>query len=240
MTWKFDPEDERYSVLQVVAFEDVYNPDKTYYSAPASIEMTGKVPEEHTINGKTYTEVVEKGETFTQKYKFLNTWKYIYETPNNLPLMRLSDIILCKAEILNELNGPNQEPIDLINRIRARAFQDTDHGLVLANYPGKDDLRSAICDERLFELNMECLRRPDLIRMGLWKDRMQEYFQTIAKKYEWKEKNEGKEPGYYAGSWTAYPDPNSLTDQDIRMYMPVPYREVTLNPALANNREFTE
>ena len=240
MTWKFDPEDERYSVLQVVAYEDVYNPDKTYYSAPSSIEMTGKVPEEHTINGKTYTEVIEKGETFTQKYKFLNTWKYIYETPNNLPLMRLSDIILCKAEILNELNGPNQESIDLINRVRDRAFQDSDHGLVLGDYAGKDDLRSAICDERLFELNMECLRRPDLIRMGLWKDRMQKYFTAIARKYEWKEKNEGRESGYYAGAWAAYPDPNSLTDQDIRMYMPVPYREVTINLALANNREFSE
>ena len=39
------------------------------------------------------------GKTYTQKYKFLNTWKYIYDTPNNLPLMRLSDIILCKAGI---------------------------------------------------------------------------------------------------------------------------------------------
>ena len=240
MSWKFDKADDRYKVLQVTAYKDVYNPEKTYYAAPESIEMTGKVNENHTIGGKTYTEVFEMGETYTQKYKYLNTGKYIYETPNNLSLLRLSDIILCKAEILNELNGPNMESINLINRVRSRAFQNSEHNLGLADYASAEELRRAICDERLFELNLECLRRPDLIRMGLWKDRMSEYLRTIAKKYEWQEINEGKAKGYYDGSWAAYPAPATLTDKDIRMYMPIPYREVTLNGALAGARDYAE
>lgn len=240
MSWKFDKEDERYKILQVTSYEDIYRPDEKYYAAPETIEKTGKVNENHTINGKTYTSVFELAETYTQKYKYLNPKKYIYETPNNLPLLRLSDIILCKAEILNELNGPSQEVIDLINRIRSRAFRNTDHNLVISDYPSKEELRSAICDERLFELNLECQRRPDLIRMGLWKDRMSEYIRTIAKKYEWKEINEGKEKGYYNGSWAAYPQPESLKEKDLRMYMPIPYREVTLNGQLANARDYIE
>ena len=106
--------------------------------------------------------------------------------------------------------------------------------------PDKAALRSAICDERMFELNLECLRRPDLIRMGLWKDRMAEYVTSIAKKYAWKEQNEGRNAGYYDGAWAAYPSPETLTDNDIRMYMPIPYREVSLNPSLASARDYVQ
>ena len=240
MSWKFDKEDERYKVLQVTEYEDIYRPDEKYYAAPESIEKTGKVNENHTINGKTYSAVFELAETYTQKYKYLTPRKYIYETPNNLPLLRLSDIILCKAEILNELNGPNQEVIDLINRIRSRAFRKTDHNLDLSAYTSKEELRSAICDERLFELNLECQRRPDLIRMGLWQVRMSEYIKTIAKKFEWREINEGKAKGYYDGLWAAYPQPESLKEKDLRMYMPIPEREVKLNGQLAEARNYIE
>ncbi|MBQ6197651.1 MAG: RagB/SusD family nutrient uptake outer membrane protein [Bacteroidales bacterium] len=236
MTWQFDPADERLTVLQVTEYEDVYSPDETYYRAPSNLAETGAVNKNHTVNGKTYVLMNELAETYTQKYKFLNTWKYIYDTPNNLPLMRLSDMILCKAEILNEISGPTQEAIDLINRVRDRAFQDSAHGLSLASYAGKEDLRSAICDERLFELNMECQRRPDLIRMGLWKDRMTKYINTIKQRYVQKAANEGQEAGYYDPAWAAYPDVATLTDDDIRRYMPVPYREVTLNPSLKDAR----
>ena len=41
MTWKFDPADERLTVLQVREFEDVYAPDETYYRAPADVTETG-------------------------------------------------------------------------------------------------------------------------------------------------------------------------------------------------------
>ena len=92
-----------------------------------------------------------------------------------MPLLRFADIVLCKAEILNELNGPTREAIDLVNKIRERAFQNQEHNLKLEDYATTDDLREAICDERAFELNNEGVRRPDLIRMGLWKDRLNKY-----------------------------------------------------------------
>ena len=186
---------------------------------------------------ETYYELTyckENNAVCTQKYKYQKPGTYNYDTGNNYPIMRFADIILCKAEILNELNGPNQESIALINRIRERAFGNSRHNLSLSDYATKEDLRDALCDERLFEFNMEGLRRTDLIRMGLWKDRMDKYVASQKEKAEWKEKNENKESGYYASDYLGYP--TDLTENDVRRYFPIPAFELELNPDLANAR----
>lgn len=41
---------------------------------------------------------------------------------NDKVLDRYAEVLLFKAEALNELNGPNQGSVDLINDIRKRAF----------------------------------------------------------------------------------------------------------------------
>ena len=153
--------------------------------------------------------------------------------------MRLADIILCKAEILNELNGPTQDAIDLINEIRERAFQDTDHNLKLSDYSTQEALRNAICDERLFELNNEGTRRPDLIRMGLWKDRLDKHFAQIKQKWIYNEDNVEQKTGTrpdYSSNWLVYP--TDLTEDDIRRYFPAPKRESDINPDLNHCRDF--
>ena len=40
---------------------------------------------------------------------------------NDIIVIRYADILLTRAEALNELNGPTQEAIDLINEVRNRA-----------------------------------------------------------------------------------------------------------------------
>lgn len=90
----------------------------------------------------------------------------------DIVLLRLSDIILARAEALNEINGPNQTSIDLINMVRERAFGDTDHNLVLTDYTSTEALRSAILDERGWELFFEGHRRQDLIRHGVYVEKM--------------------------------------------------------------------
>jgi putative outer membrane protein len=238
LTWEYEVDDERYSELLVTNFRDVYDTDETvpqhFYRIPNSVEESGAVYEESP------TKVVkELGASYTKKYKYLHTGTYNYSTENNMPLIRLADIILCKAEILNELNGPTQESIDLINEIRSRAFQSDMHNLKLADYPNKETLRSAICDERLLELNNEGVRRPDLIRMGLWKDRLDKYIAGVKLRSEWKEKN-AKDPSTadFSSDWKVYPQ--DLTEDDIRRYFPAPKRELDLNPALADCRSFAK
>ncbi len=237
LTWMYEPEDERYTELMVVSFRNVYDNDNTpkprYYQIPESIEKVGTVyfdSDEKTIN--------ELGASYTKKYKYLRPGSYNYNTKNNMVILRFADIILCKAEILNELNGPTQEAIDLVNRIRSRAFQNEDHNIKLTDYPTKEALRNAICDERLFELNNEGVRRPDLIRMGLWKDRLDKYIAAIKLKSEWREKNAANTNADYSSEWKVYP--NNLTENDIRRYYPAPKREQDLNPELANCRSFAQ
>ena len=82
---------------------------------------------------------------------------------NDIPEIRFAEILLNRAEALNELNGPNQESIDLINRIRARAGLSTP--LKVSDFASKEELRMLILDERGWEFYSEGKRRLDLIRM---------------------------------------------------------------------------
>jgi hypothetical protein len=64
---------------------------------------------------------------------------------------------------LNEINGPNQESIDLINDIRIRAGVGT---YDLLDFASKDELRDAIFQERQWEFFIECKSREDMRRYG--------------------------------------------------------------------------
>lgn len=78
------------------------------------------------------------------------------------PTIRYAEILLARAEALNELNGPNQESIDLINQIRERAELED---IQLGDFASKEELRMHILDERGWEFYAERKRRLDLIRM---------------------------------------------------------------------------
>ncbi|MDR1369137.1 MAG: RagB/SusD family nutrient uptake outer membrane protein [Dysgonamonadaceae bacterium] len=82
---------------------------------------------------------------------------------NDFPFVRYADILLARAEALNELNGPNQESINLINMIRNRAQVDN---LSLSDFKSKEELLEQILKERRWEFWYEGHRRRDLIRTG--------------------------------------------------------------------------
>lgn len=234
--WKFHPEDKRLTDLIVRDYIQYQTNDKRVYLTPPSVEKVGSMLSTLDENYYELTYCKENTGVCTQKYKYQKPGSYNYDTGNNYPIMRFADFILCKAEILNELNGPNQESIELINRIRERGFGNNKHNLSLSDYPTRESLREALCDERLFEFNMEGLRRTDLIRMGLWKDRMDKYVASQKQKAEWKAVNEGKEPGYYESDYLSYP--TDFIENDVRRYFPIPAFELELNPDLANARTF--
>lgn len=90
---------------------------------------------------------------------------------NDIPVIRFADILLSRAESLNELNGPNQESIDLINQVRSRAEVPN---LNLSDFSSKEMLNAAILQERGWEFWWEDKRRDDLIRHGEFISRAQE------------------------------------------------------------------
>ncbi|MBW6490353.1 MAG: RagB/SusD family nutrient uptake outer membrane protein [Lentimicrobium sp.] len=91
---------------------------------------------------------------FTNKYRII-TWP----SPQNYILLRLADIILLKAEALNE-NGDLSGAAALVNLIRSRV------NLPVTNASTKEAMRLAIEKERRLELAFEGHRWFDLKRTG--------------------------------------------------------------------------
>lgn len=233
--WKYDKADERFSKLLVGEYPDVYDANKKY-----------KVPtfqEVGTLNNEKSTPViVELAQAYTNKYFYEKAGTYNYNVPNNLILLRYADVLLCKAEILNELKGVNSTSLALLNQVRERAFRNSSHNYRMADFTSKEEFRSVLCDERLLELNNEGSRRIDLIRMGLWKNRMDAYMEAIKAKVEIKEKNMGLSPGSLSAEWSVYPkfSHEPLKRFDKRRYYLIPKVYSTKFPQLLNNRTFLE
>lgn len=82
---------------------------------------------------------------------------------NDIVYIRLADILLSRAEALNEKSGPNTESIDLINQVRSRAQAPLKS---VSDFSSKESLRDFILAERGREFYTEGLRREDLIRHG--------------------------------------------------------------------------
>jgi hypothetical protein len=83
---------------------------------------------------------------------------------NDIPVFRLADIYLMKAEALlrgatpTTINGELQTPLTLVNKVRLRSHAPAATSIAL------DDM----LDERARELSWEAWRRDDLIRFGLF------------------------------------------------------------------------
>lgn len=84
---------------------------------------------------------------------------------NDVVELRYAAILLARAEALNELQGPNQESIDLVNEIRRVAGVPP---LVPSAYASTEALREQILIERAWEFYTEGKRRQDLIRHSLF------------------------------------------------------------------------
>ncbi|WP_080057960.1 RagB/SusD family nutrient uptake outer membrane protein [Spirosoma aerolatum] len=81
----------------------------------------------------------------------------------DVPVIRYADILLTRAEALNELNGPTTEAFTLINQVRTRAGIAN---LTAGDTPTREAFRTAIFKERGWEFYSEGKRREDLIRQG--------------------------------------------------------------------------
>jgi hypothetical protein len=84
---------------------------------------------------------------------------------DNVPLIRLAEVILTRAEALARTDGVNPESVALLNRIRNRALPSATP-FSESDFAGADDLIQAILLQRKFELAFEGLYRYDLIRTG--------------------------------------------------------------------------
>lgn len=123
------------------------------------------------------------------------------------PLLRLADVYLMAAEA--QLRGgtgiARQQALDLVNKVRMRAYYDDPAGAI-----SDGDLNlDFILDERARELYLESVRRTDLVRF--------DKFTTADYLWQWK-------GGVLEGRAV----------QDKFNYYPVPDTDLTANPNLSN------
>ncbi len=166
-------------------------------------------------------------------------WRREYETGSkaklftatNFPIMRYSDVLLMKAEALNELNGPVDEAYDAINQVRRRAYGkplDTpDASCDIPSGLDKDEFRQAVEDERFREFCFEGIRKWDLIRWGVYVETMNRLANDVTSFI--KDKNNKVNQTYLyctrAGSRT--------TDRNV--LFPIPNTELTVNKKMTQN-----
>ena len=128
---------------------------------------------------------------------------------NDIPVIRYADILLSRAEALNELNGPTQDIFDnLIQPVRDRA------GLTDKLYASdftKETLRDFLLKERGWEFYGENLRRQDLLRHGKFIEQAKER-QKIGKPFEIK----------------------AIIDDHFKLF-PIPQTEIDANPLCEQN-----
>lgn len=130
------------------------------FNDPNDERLDAFVFEYENLNG----DMVQLGEDDVRSFKYPEDPEGTSSvTSSDMPLVRYADILLSRAEALNELNGPNQESIDLINEIREAAGVDP---IEPGDFAGTQELRDFILDERGREFHTEFLRRQDLIRHG--------------------------------------------------------------------------
>ena len=88
-------------------------------------------------------------------------------TPINFPLMRYADVLLMKAECLNEL-GDQDGAVELLNQVRARVgMPGINSGPSWLAASGRDQVFSRIRHERAVEFAGEGLSFSDMKRWGL-------------------------------------------------------------------------
>lgn len=151
----------------------------------------GAAPIEDGSDESFFYEMPEPGQTepSTTTSKLLlnvSTKKYSYEMPTmsyddgmTVSVFRLSDMILCKAEIENNLNGP-AAALPYLNEVRSRAGAP-EYGGEHVDFSAPtttDEMDDIILAERGFELVFEFKRRPDLIRYGKYEEICNEYLES--------------------------------------------------------------
>ena len=115
------------------------------------------------------------GKWFFGKYRFewMDAQPYTGGNDDGIKpvVMRYADILLMAAEIENELNGPAGAK-QYLKEVRARACGEDAADAYVNSLGSKEAFFNAIVDERALEFCGEFLRKADLIRWNMLKDKL--------------------------------------------------------------------
>lgn len=148
---------------------------------------------------------------------FTKYWEENESNPGNsdanMNVIRYADALLMYAEALNELGQTEAAAIPL-NRVMERAYNSTSHNV---SGLSTDDMRTLIYEERHKELAMEGHRWFDLVRTDRFIQRMKDH------------------AAYEASVAESNKVELAQNIKDHMVLMPIPQREIDLNPELTQN-----
>lgn len=195
----------------------------------ASLGMVeGKLTDSYALDATAVKSILDyKAEPGITAYPFIKKYFHAhtkpYYTDDNWPVYRYAEVLLFLAEAVNE-QGRSGEAIAYLNNTYGQASVRGRAGLQPLTALGTDALRQAIYHERRIELAFENKRWTDLIRTGLAVEIMTRHGQAIKahpESYYWPK---GVQP--VANAYLFTPD---------KCLLPIPLREIDLNPALKQN-----
>ena len=154
--------------------------------------------------------------------------KNLYTTIN-FPILRYADVLLMFAEAVNEYNGAltdrDGQPFtksvqEAVTEVRTRAGIQTSAD----QFNGQETIRELIRNERGRELAFEALRKYDLIRWGIFVDKMHAAATNIP-----------TDNMYLNATYTSYAATTYENVAARHIYLPIPTKELAVNHALTQN-----
>ena len=166
-------------------------------------------------------------------------WRRSYElltpkgknnTGENFPILRYADVLLMLAEADNQVNnGPSANAYEAINEVRRRGYGfPVDMPNAISDLPpglNETDFQDTIEDERARELCFEALRRPDLIRWGIWTQTMSALANQM---------NVDLVATNNSLKYAAIPASNAASSPKFLLY-PIPASEISVNKGATQN-----
>lgn len=198
--WRsYDKEDPRREFFYYDYTGDAKRDDKSDYGFHYMVPAEGQVE----VPNDT-TKFMQNVATMKYTYDMISDAYYDGRT---VCIFRLADVILCKAEIENNLNGP-AAALPYLNQIRHRAgAPEYGKHARFAVPADKEAMNEAILKERGYELVFEFQRRADLIRFGKYEEVVNAHLKKLG-----------------------IAKPTNVTS-DLR-YFPYPLNDAQLNPNL--------
>lgn len=172
------------------------------------------------------------GENTILSRKYCAKWRREYEvskeksttnTEINFPVLRYSDVLLMYAEAYawHPAGLDRDKALDCINQVRRRGHGQPPDAASAYDFAGDDEaLKTEIMDERARELAYEMLRKDDLVRWGVFYEKMQAALANI----------DGSSSSYQQAAIATY---SSVRRRDV--LWPIPAREISVNPLLEQN-----
>ena len=153
----------------------------------------------------------------TSQCRYVKKYLSPIQTPNDgesdWPIIRVADVLLLYAEILNEMEGPTATAINSVNIVRERAGIANLAEMQIAN---SYTFRKAIRAERRVELAFENQRWFDLLRWDIAVETITGYYQTEE---------------IYSRLQNEY----KPTIVDWQTILPIPFNVININPEMAQN-----